>query len=112
MKHQSPIPQGCMKYRSRLGSRLRFDACSGREKSNGVLHRRHPWHGRLSAEWIGVTKETNHGQTHAEETKIVSRHETLTRAVAVHTEKRRRRFTVVRSLGILEWWSRARSVDP
>src|SRR5205809_2635031 len=76
MKHQIPIPHRCMKHRSGLGSRLRFKACSRREKSNRVLHRRHARHGRLRAEQIGVTKETNNGQTQAEETKTVSRHET------------------------------------
>ena len=102
MKHQSPIPQRRMKHRSGLGSRLRFNACSGREKSNGVLHRRHAWHGRLRAERIGVTKENN-GQTHTEETEIASPHETP------HSCSRcckQRKGVVasrdVRSLGILE----------
>ena len=103
MKHQSPIPQRRMKHRSGLGSRLRFNACSGREKSNGVLHRRHARHGRLRAERIGFTKETNHGQTQAEETKIISRHETPHSCSRRCTQRKGDVASpVVRSLGILE----------
>src|SRR5215510_15706815 len=112
MKHQSPIPEGPMKHRSRLGCCLRFNACSGREKSNGVLHRRHAWHGRLRAERIGLTKETNNGQTQAEETKIVSCHETP------HSCSRRctQRKGVVASPVVRSWEYRvmepARSEEP
>src|SRR2546428_1694907 len=45
--HQSPISERGMNHWSELGSRFWLDARARRQKSDGVLHRRHTWHVHL-----------------------------------------------------------------